>query len=133
MINIKLVLKTYALVLGIFAIFRLILFFTGLSYITPQDSIVTILHAFFNGLRFDLVISGYILFFPFLALSVIAMIRPSSALPAKILFYLLFILFTLAFIVCAADIPYFNQFFMRMNVGGFSVDRYAGICLQNDF
>jgi len=35
------------------------------------------------------------------------------------LFFWVFILFTFAFIICAADIPYFNQFFSRFSVGAF--------------
>jgi len=84
--------KIYLLAVGVFTVFRLLLFITGLSYITSADSLYIILYAFWMGLRFDLVITGYIVFFPFLALTVIAIINPRSNLPAKIIFYLLYMI-----------------------------------------
>ena len=111
--------KIYLAAISVFTVFRLILFFTGLSFITPDDSFGNILHAFWMGLRFDIVITGYIVFFPFLALMVIAMINPRSKLPVMIIFYFLFAVFTLSFAVCAVDIPFFGQFFARFNMSAF--------------
>ena len=117
--HIVLAAKIYLAAIGVFTVFRLILFFTGLSFITPDDSFGNILYAFWMGLRFDTVITGYIVFFPFLALIVIAMINPRSKLPGMIIFYFLFAVFSLSFAVCAIDIPFFGQFFVRLNMSAF--------------
>jgi phosphoglycerol transferase MdoB-like AlkP superfamily enzyme len=79
----------------------------------------TILRAFIMGVRFDLVISGYILVLPFLILSVLFILGKNISWLYKFVFYWIFILYTLAFMVCAADIPYFNQFFARFSVAAF--------------
>ena len=122
--------KIYLLAVGVFTIFRLILFFTGLSYITTADSFDNVLYAFFMGLRFDVVITGYIAFFPFIALTVIALINLRSKWPVKLIFYLLFVIFSLSFMVCAIDIPYFGQFFTRLNVGAFQWMNTPGFVLK---
>jgi len=71
------------------------------------------------GVRFDVVISGYILFIPALMLFIMEIIRVNNQVIRKIVFYWIFILFTIAFIISAADIPYFNQFFDRFSIGAF--------------
>lgn len=118
--NISIILNTYLLVTGIFFIFRLILFFTELQRIDSfQAEFINILKAFIMGVRFDLVISGYILVLPFLILSVLFILGKNIVWLRKFVFYWIFILYTLAFMICAADIPYFNQFFSRFSVAAF--------------
>jgi len=117
--HITLTAKVYLLAIGIFTIFRLILFFTCYSFITATDSVGAVLHAFLIGLQFDLSIISYIFFLPFLALTVITLTNLRSKLPVKIIFYMLFVLFSVAFIVCAIDIPYFGHFFTRLNITAF--------------
>ena len=117
--HITLAARIYLLAVGVFTIFRLLLFITGLSFITSADSLGNVLYAFWMGLRFDLVITGYIVFIPFIALTVIAIFNIRTNLPVKIIFYLLFVVFTLSFTICAMDIPYFGQFFARFNVAAF--------------
>jgi hypothetical protein len=51
--HITLTAKIYLLVIGVFTVFRLILFFTCASFITPADSFGAMLHAFLIGLKFD--------------------------------------------------------------------------------
>jgi phosphoglycerol transferase MdoB-like AlkP superfamily enzyme len=118
--GILIILKTYLVVISIFFIFRLILFFTELGRIDSFSSeLKNIFLAFIMGIRFDVVISGYILVLPFLILSILFIINKHPKWIYNILFYWVFILFTIAFMVCAADIPYFNQFFSRFSVGAF--------------
>ena len=117
--HITLTAKIYLLVIGIFTVFRLILFFTCSSFITPADSFGVVLHAFSIGLQFDWAVASWILLLPFVALSVITLTHLRSKLPVKIIFYLLFVVFSLSFIVCAIDIPYFGQFFTRLNIAAF--------------
>ncbi|MBR4197614.1 MAG: sulfatase-like hydrolase/transferase [Bacteroidales bacterium] len=72
--------------------------------------------AFFMGWRFDTVISCYILALPLLYLFVIKLIgikRRGFYLGAHIF---IMVLYLVSFFACAADIPYFNYFFTRLNV-----------------
>ena len=72
--------------------------------------------AFFMGWRFDTVISCYILSLPLLYLSVIKLIgvkRKGFYLGAHVFVAALYLV---SFFACAADIPYFNYFFTRLNV-----------------
>jgi phosphoglycerol transferase MdoB-like AlkP superfamily enzyme len=118
--GISVIFKTYLAALAVFFVFRLILFFTELDRIDSfRDEISTIILAFLMGIRFDAVISGYILLLPFLVLSAMFILDRHVAWIHKALFYLVFLLFSIAFMVCAADIPYFNQFFSRFSVGAF--------------
>jgi phosphoglycerol transferase MdoB-like AlkP superfamily enzyme len=106
--------------LAVFFIFRLILFFTEIDRIESiPGSFADIVTAFLIGIRFDLVISGYILVVPFIILTALFLLNWHNKLIYKILFYYIFVLFTICFIISAADIPYFNHFFMRFNIGAF--------------
>ena len=118
--NIPLILKIYLLVISISSIFRCILFLTELDRIDFQTvSIWTIIQSFIMGIRFDIVISGYFLFIPALILIIEGIFNVRNRLIFKILFYWIFILFSLSFLIAAADIPYFNQFFERFSIGAF--------------
>ncbi|MEE9364674.1 MAG: sulfatase-like hydrolase/transferase [Cellulophaga sp.] len=119
--GIKLILKVYLLVLPIFSVFRIILFITGLSLVKGADSnLITIIKAFLMGMRFDTVVSGYILLLPAIIVLILDILNFHSNLLKKFVFYWIFILFTIAFIVCSADIPYFNQFYSRFTIGAFA-------------
>ena len=118
--NIPLILKTYLLVISISSIFRFILFFTERDRIDFQIvSIWTIIQSFIMGIRFDIVISGYILLIPALILLIKGIINVRNRLIFNFLFYWIFILFSISFLIAAADIPYFNQFFERFSIGAF--------------
>jgi phosphoglycerol transferase MdoB-like AlkP superfamily enzyme len=118
--NIAVILKTYATVLIIFFIFRLVLFLTEIERIESfSQEFINILKAFLMGVRFDVVISGYILILPFLILSILFILDKHPRWIYQVIFYWIFILFSLAFMICAADIPYFNQFFSRFSVTAF--------------
>ena len=118
--SIILILKIYALVLSIFSSFRLILFITELRRVDFQEvGLITISRAFIMGIRFDVVISGYIIFFPAVALLVMEIINKRSDILKKIIFYWMAIFFSAAFTLTAIDIPYFNQFFSRLSITAF--------------
>lgn len=68
------------------------------------------------GWRFDTVISGYILFFPLLILSVLSFFSFNKNLVYKTLHYFILILYLLAFLICAIDIPFFNYYFSRLTI-----------------
>ena len=118
--KIPLILKTYLLGLSILTIFRLILFITELDLVNfDQVSIWTITQAFIIGVRFDIVISGYILLLPALLLLLQDIVGFHEKIIHKISFYWIFLLFSFSFMVSAADIPYFHQFYDRFSIGAF--------------
>ncbi|MBT5732340.1 MAG: sulfatase-like hydrolase/transferase [Lentimicrobiaceae bacterium] len=118
--NIQLILKTYLIVIFIFSAFRCILFFTELDRIDFDEvSTWTIIQSFIMGIRFDIVISSYILFIPALILLIEEIVNLRNRIIYKIIFYWIFILFSFSFLIAAADIPYFNQFFERFSIGAF--------------
>jgi len=117
---IAIVVKLYILSLSIFFIFRAALFFTELNRIDlAVDELSDILSAFVFGLRFDIAISGYLLLLPMLFVFVLDIYNYKSKITTLILFWYIFILFSLSFIIAASDIPYFNQFFSRITIDAF--------------
>ncbi len=118
--SIRLILKTCILVLIIFSIFRIILFVTEFDRVfVGNTTIETVLKAFLMGVRFDIVICGYILIVPTLVLLIFELINKSSKLIYKIVFYWVFLFFTIAFLISGSDIPFFNHFYDRFNIGAF--------------
>jgi phosphoglycerol transferase MdoB-like AlkP superfamily enzyme len=114
------VVKLYGLALLVFFVFRLILFLGQLDRVSvEQDGLATIFMAFIMGIRFDIVISGYILFFPVLVLFILDVFRVEHKGIQTVLLWVVFTLFSLAFLINAADIPYFNYFFQRFSVSAF--------------
>jgi phosphoglycerol transferase MdoB-like AlkP superfamily enzyme len=112
-------LQIYFSALLIFTAFRFILFLTELGRINADVATGSILISFLMGIRFDLVISGYVLILPFFVLSILSFFNNPYPIINKTLFYFIFGIFTLAFLVCAVDIPYFNQFFSRFSITAF--------------
>jgi phosphoglycerol transferase MdoB-like AlkP superfamily enzyme len=118
--TINLILRTYLLVLSIFFVFRFILFISQLDLLDFQKTTIwTVFQAFIMGIRFDIVISGYIILFPTLLMLVLELFTDSIKLLHRFVFYWLFLFFTIAFMIAAADIPYFNQFYARFSIGAF--------------
>lgn len=118
--NIRLILKSYGIAILLFFVFRLILFFTGTGNIgNVSDSASDIARAFIMGVRFDIVISGYLLVLPYLVLTIMFLINRRSLIVTRTVFYFVFAVFTVSFLVCAVDIPYFNQFFSRFTISAF--------------
>ncbi|MDD4847386.1 MAG: sulfatase-like hydrolase/transferase [Bacteroidales bacterium] len=103
----------------VFFIFRLILFFTQTDK-WVDVTFFEIVKAFWMGVRFDVVITGYLLIIPTVILSIFTFIGKKIKLMEKIITIFLTLILSISFIVCGADIPYFNQFFERFNVGAFN-------------
>ncbi len=118
--HIVVIIKTYLLVILLFFVFTLILFFTEIDRVHfSEDKVSDIFTALLMSIRFDVVISGYILLLPAIILSITAIFRIEKTWISHLIFYWIFILFSISFVICAADIPYFNQFFSRFSVGAF--------------
>jgi len=118
--NIFIILKAYFVVVTIFFCFRVLLFLSELDKAPAfSGNLMKIAAAFVMGLRFDVVVSGYLLLLPFLVLSVMYVLNRYHAAVLKGLSYLVFVLFSITFAISAADIPYFNQFFARFSMDAF--------------
>lgn len=108
----------YFISLLLFGFFRIILFLN--AYDRAADaSVLTMLQSFVMGVRFDLVITGYILLLPALIWFVLDLFKLNMAWVNKVLFVFVFLLFAVSMFISAADIPYFNQFFQRFSIGAF--------------
>jgi len=116
---VKLCIRIYLLAVLFFGLFRLILFIREKNRVDNAVPVSDILYAFVMGLRFDLVVTGYIMAIPFVLLAVLSFFKYEHQRFKKGLFYFLAVIFSIAFIVCAADIPYFNQFFSRITITAF--------------
>lgn len=120
--NITTTLKIYLLLISSFTFFRILLFITNWDKILRSDGSadwMNILLAFIMGLRFDIVVSGYILILFFFFLTILDVWGKKPNIIVKPLFYLLFILSSLALLLSAADIPYFNHFYSRITITAF--------------
>ncbi len=107
--------QLYVAAVVIFFVFRLLLFITEVNRIDDTVQTADILYAFIMGIRFDIVITGYLLLLPYLILS-FAAFYPTSTSIYKLVKTFITITFSLAFLICAIDIPYFHQFFSRLSV-----------------
>ena len=119
--HISFLLSFYLLGIIFFFIFRLILFFTEINQLENiPNSFWVMLQAFWMGFRFDTTISGYFLVLPLLVLSVAAGFRADNKLIYKIISVFLITIYSLAFFICAADIPYFNHYFSHLTSAVFN-------------
>ncbi|MBI2281971.1 MAG: hypothetical protein HYU68_14950 [Bacteroidetes bacterium] len=74
--------------------------------------------AFFMGLRFDLVITGYIMLLPSFILLLFYQFNLQNSIVQKVIKTYLIILFSVAFLICGIDLTYFHHFFNRFSVAG---------------
>lgn len=117
--NITTTLKICLLLIGTFTFFRIILFITNWEKVFDSDGTINwanVLLSFVMGLRFDIVVSGYLLIINFFILSLLDLIGRNSKAVIKILLYFLMIVISLALLLSAADIPYFNHFYARISI-----------------
>lgn len=117
--HIKFILKVFGTGLFLFSFFRILLVFsefTRLNTIEEADVSVLLFQAFVMGIRFDIVISGYILSLPILILLTGSFFNDFNKKLMKAIYFYIGIIYSLAFLICAIDIPYFNQFFSRFTI-----------------
>lgn len=106
----------YAIGMIVFTLFRLLLFivFTNANGL-DNSTTGQVFTAFWMGVRFDTVVSCYILSVPLLATIVFVLfrIRPKPLFVAVKIWVSL--LYAVAFLLSAANIPYFMQFYKPIN------------------
>ncbi len=112
-------LALYGLVLVLFMLFRLVLLYVQRGRLAGAEPAL-VAEALLMGLRFDLVIAGYLLALPLLVLTVLSFTGGMRPRVVRAVRSFILITFSLAFLACAADIPYFGQFFQRLSVSAFT-------------
>ncbi len=90
--------------------------FHQLHFLPTDQGAWIVLKAFLMGLRFDTVVSGYILTVPFLLLAADAFAGWNSRLLYRIVFWLVLAGYMFAFFVSSADLPYFHHFYTRITM-----------------
>ncbi len=115
--------QLYLLGLLFFTFFRLVLFYQNIHQIEGIPSLertMIMLEAFFMGFRFDTVIAGYLLILPLVISTIFISLSNKFELLYKIIFWMVITFYSIAFIVCAVDIPYFGHFNARLSVAALS-------------
>lgn len=111
-------LALYALVLVLFMLFRLVLLVAQWGRLANAGAAL-VAEALLMGLRFDLVIAGYLLALPLLVMSVLSFTGGMRPWVVRMVRGFMLVTISLAFLACAVDIPYFGQFFQRLSVSAF--------------
>lgn len=122
------ILLIYLLGIAFFTLFRVLLVFTNLPVLKAIGEHKTglLAGAFFMGWRFDTVISCYLLALPVVVLSVLFLLSALGKKALKAIYIFIGATFSLAFLACAADVPFFNYFFARLNDTVFNWTANAG-------
>lgn len=115
--HLKLLLEVYFLGIAFFSFFRLLLVFTNLHYVKAigTEKYSLLFRAMVMGWRFDTVIACYILGLPVVVLGISFLFSSIKKWLLKLLYIYTGIFFSLALLICSADIPFFNYFFSRLN------------------
>ena len=114
-ISIRYLLTVFAIGMGFFTVFRLVFVFSNAAAL-KNIPITVILQSLFMGLRFDTVVSGYILIIPAGILLIAELLGVLGPRIFRLLHTLLCVLYLIAFVICATDIPFFNNFGNRLNI-----------------
>ncbi len=111
-------LKLYLLLIAIYTAFRIALLLLNLDRL-GETTTWEMIQAFIMGVRFDVVTIGFVIAIPTIILTVFSFFGKKSRIFEQVYTWVLTVCFTITFGICAADIPYFDQFFDRFNVTAF--------------
>ena len=115
---VKITFKLYLLLIAIYTAFRIALLLLNLDRL-GETTAWEVVQAFVMGVRFDIVTIGFVIAIPTIVLIIFSFFGKKSRLFEIIYTWVLTICFTITFGICAADIPYFEQFFDRFNITAF--------------
>lgn len=115
---VKITVKLYLLLLAIYFAFRLALLLLNLDRV-GETTAWDVIQAFIMGVRFDIVSIGFVISIPTIILTIFSFFGKKSRIFEQIYTWVLTVCFTITFGICAADIPYFDQFFDRFNITAF--------------
>lgn len=108
--------KIYLFFLVLFFFLRLIFYFyNSIKFSGSGESFLNIFLSFVNGLRFDLVVIGYIALAPYIFIVLYEWTHKGLFL--RLAFYLFVFISFPVLVICVADIPWFNHFFQRIHIG----------------
>ena len=126
--NVKYLLTIHTAALVVFTLFRLVLF-ASTDYTFPkeiQHDWMLQAEAFVRGIWFDNVIACYITILPLVILWVASMFCYHARWIYRFVAGWFIAFYTVAFTVCAANIPYFGYFFKVINSSIYNWFGYAG-------
>lgn len=123
--NLLYLLKIHATSLLFLTIFRLILFVAYQSKNALQADVFQICHALLLGIWFDNVVVCYVLLLPAIVLCFISLFQLNNIVVNKIIRCWSCVVFSLVFLICSANIPYFLYFFQIINSGIFQWFTYV--------
>lgn len=109
-------LRIYFIGILFFSIFRTLLFLSEFKKIDETVHLITVFQSFIMGVRFDTVISGYVLILPFFIITILSFLIKIPKVVMSVLFAFLFLCYGITFLICAIDIPYFNYFYSRITI-----------------
>ena len=115
---VKITVKLYLLLIAIYTAFRVALLLLNLDRV-GETTFWEVCQAFVMGVRFDIVSIGFVISIPTIILTIFSFFGKKSRIFEQIYTWVLTICFTITFGICAADIPYFDQFFDRFNITAF--------------
>ena len=115
---VKITVKLYLLLIAIYFAFRVALLLLNLDRV-GETTFWEVFQAFVMGVRFDIVTIGFVISIPTIVLTIFSFFGKKSRLFEQIYTWVLTVCFTITFGICAADIPYFDQFFDRFNITAF--------------
>lgn len=114
------IIAVHVLGMAIFMAFRLVLYFANLEQVDGvEDKGSLLFRAMLKGLQFDNVIASYVSSIPLVLLMVPALFNKISKklVIGCSIFYM--IVYSITFIISAADIPYFSYFFTHLGASAF--------------
>ena len=114
----KITFKLYLLLIAIYTAFRVALLLLNLDRV-GETTFWEVCQAFIMGVRFDIVSIGFVISIPTIILTIFSFFGKKSRIFELIYTWFLTVCFTITFGICAADIPYFAQFFDRFNITAF--------------
>lgn len=115
---VKITFKLYLLLIAIYFAFRAALLLLNLDRV-GETTFWEVCQAFIMGVRFDIVTIGFVIAIPTIILTIFSFFGKKSRIFEQIYTWVLTVCFTITFGICAADIPYFDQFFDRFNITAF--------------
>ena len=113
-IPIQMVFKIYLLGMGVFSLYRLLLLISNYNE-KLNNSLYLTLKSMWVGIRFDTTISCYLLVLPLLLYTINYYLFKKSIIFRKVINLFTVLLYSVAFLVLAIDIPFFNYFSERLS------------------
>jgi len=114
--SVSYILLVYVIGIVFFTLFRITLIAVNAQQLQHIPGLFSVLsHTMLMGLRFDIVISGYILILPALLLLIAELTGKLKPWVFKSSHLFIILLYIICFLICTADIPFFSNYNNRLN------------------